>query len=224
MSRKSLFVNALTFARVPLIFLWAVFAVWQELDAGSSGASGPSVLLAVLASLGMLLSGLTDLWDGKLARQWGVVSALGKMADPLMDKVFYLVAFPVLVWHAAHSGAGELQTLSLLALTVLYLLRDTWVTFLRSVGAMFGADVGAMWLGKVRTALSFPGAGWIYAYLCFRRFEPFRADNVWTNIVWPVSVLAVEGLLGILTLVSLVTYTRAYMPYLKRALERKENL
>ena len=74
MSRKSLFVNALTFARVPLIFLWAVFAVWQELDAGSSGASGPSVLLAVLASLGMLLSGLTDLWDGKLARQWGVVS------------------------------------------------------------------------------------------------------------------------------------------------------
>ena len=54
----------------------------------------------------MFLSGLTDLWDGRLARQWGVVSTLGKMADPLMDKVFYLVAFPVLVWHAAHSGAG----------------------------------------------------------------------------------------------------------------------
>lgn len=224
MSRKSLFVNALTFARVPLIFLWAVFAVWQELDAGSSGASGPSVLLAVLASLGMLLSGLTDLWDGKLARQWGVVSALGKMADPLMDKVFYLVAFPVLVWHAAHSGAGELQTLSLLGLTVLYLLRDTWVTFLRSVGTMFGADVAAMWLGKVRTALSFPGAGWIYAYLCFRRFEPFRADNVLVNVIWPASVLLVEAFLAVLTLVSLVTYTRAYMPYLKRALERKENL
>ena len=224
MSRKSLFVNALTFARVPLIFLWAVFAVWQELDAGSSGASGPSVLLAVLASLGMLLSGLTDLWDGKLARQWGVVSALGKMADPLMDKVFYLVAFPVLVWHAAHSGAGELQTLSLLALTVLYLLRDTWVTFLRSVGTMYGADVGAMWLGKVRTALSFPGAGWIYAYLCFRWFEPFRADNTLVNVVWPASVLFVEAFLAALTFVSLVTYTRAYMPYLKRALERKENL
>ena len=224
MSRKSLFVNALTFARVPLIFLWAVFAVWQELDAGLSGDSGPSVQLAVLASLGMLLSGLTDLWDGKLARQWGVVSTLGKMADPLMDKVFYIVAFPVLVWHAAHSGAGELHTLSLLALTVLYLLRDTWVTFLRSVGAMYGADVAAMWLGKVRTALSFPGAGWIYVYLSFRQFEPFRADNVWTNTVWPLSVLAVEVLLGILTLVSLVTYTRSYMPYLKRALERNENL
>ena len=223
MSKKALFVNALTFARVPLIFLWAVFAVWGELELGVDGQS-PSATLAVLASLGMLLSGLTDLWDGRLARQWGVVSTLGKMADPLMDKVFYIVAFPVLVWMSGHAGAREFHTLALLALTVLYLLRDTWVTFLRSVGTMFGADVAAMWLGKVRTALSFPGAGWIYAYLCFRRFEPFRADNVWTNIVWPVSVLAVEGLLGILTLVSLVTYTRAYMPYLKRALERKENL
>ena len=32
MSKKALFVNALTFARVPLIFLWAVFAVWQEFE------------------------------------------------------------------------------------------------------------------------------------------------------------------------------------------------
>ena len=134
MSRRSIFVNALTFARVPLIFLWAVFAVGQELDAVCGGRHGPSVTLAVLASLGMLLSGLTDLWDGLLARRWNVVSTLGKMADPLMDKVFYLVAFPVLVWHSSHSGAGELQTLSLLGLTVLYLLRDTWVTFMRSVG------------------------------------------------------------------------------------------
>ncbi len=223
MSGRALFVNALTFARVPLIFLWAAFAVWQELAFGSCSSSS-SVALAVFASLGMLLSGLTDLWDGRLARRWGVVSALGKMADPLMDKVFYLVAFPVLVWHSSHSGAGEILTLSLLALTILYLMRDTWVTFLRSVGTMFGADVAAMWLGKVRTALSFPGAGWIYAYLCFRRFEPFGADNVWTNRVWPMSVLAVEALLAVLTLVSLVTYTKAYMPYLKRALERKGNL
>jgi len=223
-SKKALFVNALTFARVPLIFLWAVFAAWQEFDAACGGRQAPSLTLVVLASLGMLLSGLTDLWDGLLARRWNVVSTLGKMADPLMDKVFYLVAFPVLVWHAAHSGVGELQTLSLLGLTVLYLLRDTWVTFLRSVGTMYGADVGAMWLGKVRTALSFPGAGWIYAYLCFRWFDFFRADNALVNVVWPASVLFVEAFLAALTFVSLITYTRAYMPYLKRALERKENL
>lgn len=223
MSSKSIVVNALTFARVPLIFLWAVFAVWEELVAGGPNG-GPAPTLAVLASIAMLLSGLTDLWDGQLARKWNVVSTLGKMADPLMDKVFYLVAFPVLVWQSVHSGAGEVQSLALLALTILYLLRDTWVTFLRSVAAMFGADVSAMWIGKVRTALSFPGAGWIYAWLCFRAFAPFRADNALVNVVWPASVLFVEALLAVLTIASLVVYTRAYASYLKRALEQIEDL
>ena len=191
MSKKSLFVNALTFARVPLIFLWAAFAIWQELDASCGGRHEPSVTLAVLASLGMLLSGLTDLWDGLLARRWNVVSTLGKMADPLMDKVFYLVAFPVLVWHSSHSGAGELQTLSLLGLTVLYLLRDTWVTFLRSVGSLFGADGAAMWLGKVRTALSFPAAGWVYAYIVFNDFECVASAKT----AMLVSCYVVEGVM-----------------------------
>ena len=150
---KSFFVNALTFARVPFILLWLAFAVVQEYVGG--------FWLGFWACVAMLLSGLTDLWDGQLARKWGVVSTLGKMADPLMDKVFYIVAFPALVWQAAHQGGGEVHALALLAFTLLYMLRDTWVTFLRSVGALYGADVGAMWIGKVRTALSFPGAGLI---------------------------------------------------------------
>ena len=222
MSRKSIFVNALTFARVPLIFLWAAFAVWAELAYGGESArpwNDWRFALVVAAGLCMLLSGMTDLWDGKLARRWNVVSTLGKMADPLMDKVFYLVAFPVLAWQTAHRGLGDLMEQSALWLTVLYILRDTWVTFMRSVGTMFGADVGAMWLGKVRTALSFPGAGWVYCYLAL---SPMVAcESPWVTCAWPASVLFVEGFLAVLTLVSLVTYTRAYMPYLKRALERK---
>ena len=222
MSRKSIFVNALTFARVPLIFLWAAFAVWAELAYGGESArpwNDWRFALVVAAGLCMFLSGMTDLWDGKLARRWNVVSTLGKMADPLMDKVFYLVAFPVLAWQTAHRGLGNLMEQSVLWLTVLYLLRDTWVTFMRSVGTMFGADVGAMWLGKVRTALSFPGAGWIYCYLAL---SPMVAcESPWVTRAWPASVLFVEVFLAVLTLVSLVTYTRAYMPYLKRALERK---
>ena len=63
-----------------------------------------------------------------------------------------------------------------------------------------------------------------YTSLCFRWFDFVRVDNTLVNVVWPTSVLFVEAILAVLTFVSLVTYTRAYMPYLKRALERKENL
>lgn len=205
---KSRLVNALTFARVPLIFLWLAFAVAQEFFGG--------VWLAVCAGVAMLLSGLTDMWDGKLARRWGVVSTLGKMADPLMDKVFFIVAFPAIAWQIAHQGESDLHSLVMLFFTVLYMIRDTWVTFMRAVGALYGADVAAMWLGKVRTALSFPGAGWVYAYLAFHRMAPESWHAPW---LW--SCYAFEAVLVFLTLVSLVTYTSAYAPYLKKALSTR---
>ena len=214
MRSKRLIVNAITFARVPLIFAWLACAVAQEICGG--------LALAVVACAMMLLSGLTDAWDGKLARKWGVVSTLGKMADPLMDKVFYIVAFPALVWQILHQGGegAQVHALVMLGFTILYMLRDTWVTFLRSVGTLYGADVAAMWLGKVRTALSFPGAGWIYAYLAF---SPMVAGDKCGLLKghWLLSCYVVEGLLIVLTVWSLVTYTSAYWSYLRQALERK---
>ena len=104
----------------------------------------------------------------------------------------------------------------MLVFTVLYMVRDLWVTFLRSVGTMYGADVAAMWIGKVRTALSFFCAGWVYMYL------------VWGNLVaaewkgpWLISCYVFEALLMALTVLSVLTYTHAYAPYIKKALERK---
>ena len=215
MNAKRLFVNALTFARVPLIFLWAVLAVVQSYRGG--------IALAVVACAAMLLSGLTDLWDGALARKWGVVSTLGKMADPLMDKVFYIVAFPTLLWQILHQGgeSAPFHALVMLGFTILYVLRDTWVTFMRSIGTMFGADVAAMWLGKVRTALSFPGAGWIYVYLAFSPMLPNCEGWVMLRGYWLLSCYLVEGFLMLLTLVSFWTYTAAYLPYLRKALAQK---
>ena len=208
MNTKSLFVNTLTFIRVPLIFLWLLLALVEEYV--------PSVALIVLAGTSMFLAGITDAFDGALARRWNVVSPLGKMADPLMDKVFYVVAFPALTWMILHQG-DTTHSLVMLAFTMLYILRDLWVTFLRSVGSLYGADCGAMWLGKVRTALSFPAAGLVYAYLVFNDMSPFAA--------WKGGMLAIcygaEAFLILLNLVSFVTYTRAYMPYLKKALEHR---
>ena len=206
---KSRIVNALTFARVPLIFLWLGFAIAQEF--APDGVRG--IALAVAACLMMLLSGLTDAFDGWLARRWDVVSTLGKMADPLMDKVFYIVAFPALAWQIMHQGESVAHGIAMMSFTILYMLRDTWVTFMRMVGSLYGADVAAAWLGKVRTALSFPGAGLIYLYCAFHRFAP----ESW-QLPWLWSCFAVEGLLIALTLWSMYSYTVSYLPYLRRAM------
>lgn len=205
MNFRRAFVNTLTFARLPLILAWMALAVVAEIR-----GSWP---LAVLGGVFMGLSGLSDLFDGYLARRWNVVSRLGQMADPLMDKVFYICAFPTLVWQIARQAESPVHAIVMLVFTVLYLLRDTWVTFLRSVGAAHGANVSAMWLGKVRTALSFPGAGFIYAYLALHHLVAVK----WWN-AWLCACFAVEAMLIGLTLWSLATYTSAYMPYLKAAI------
>ena len=210
---KALLVNAITFARVPLVLAWAGLAVWGTL--GFAAASSRAAAVSVAACAAMLLSGLSDLFDGQLARKWGVVSTLGKMADPLMDKVFYIIAFPVLLWEIMAQGAsagGMPHALMMLVFAVVYFLRDTWVTFLRGVGAVYGADVSAMWLGKVRTALSFPCAGWVYVFLAFNAFLPAAWHRPWL-----VSCYVFEMLMLLLTVVSAVTYTRAYLPCLRRA-------
>lgn len=213
---KSITVNALTFARVPLILAWLGFALAQE--CAQDPTSPLAIAFAAAASLMMLLSGLTDAWDGNLARKWGVVSTLGKMADPLMDKIFYIIAFPALTWQVMHQGESEAHGFMMLGFTILYMIRDTWVTFMRSVGAMYGADVAAMWLGKVRTALSFPGAGWIYVYCAFHRLAPVSWHGPWLATCY-----AVEGMLVALTVWSLHSYTQAYMPYMRRALSAGGN-
>ena len=208
---KAAIVNALTFARVPLIFAWMVLAIWCEL-AGDGAAN--YFHLSFVALCAMVLSGFTDLLDGKLARRWQVVSTLGKLSDPLMDKVFYIVAFPTLAWIAALHGDNTFHEVALLAFAVLYILRDLWVTFIRTVGALYGAPVAAMMMGKVRTALSFPTAAIIYIY--------FVLDGVLgVNGRYLLYVCyAVEAFMTVLNLVSIVTYTRVYLPYMRQAMRK----
>ena len=206
-SAKSLFVNALTFSRVPLIFAYLVLAVVGSVRESFS-------CLAAAFAFGAA-AGFSDLFDGMLARRWGVVSDFGKMADPLMDKVYFIVAFPSLVWIAAEQNEPVSHAVTLLVFTVLWILRDQWVTFLRAVASLYHADVAAMWLGKVRTALSFPCAGFIYVYLAFHRW--WSADAARAGLY---ACFAVEGFLILLNLYSFVVYTRSYLPYVRRALGR----
>ena len=208
---SSVFVNALTVSRVPFIVAFMVLAVLAVLRGGS-------LPLEVLAGFCMFVSGITDLFDGMLARRWRVVSTFGKMADPLMDKVFFIVAFPTLMWIIGWRDVHDPHALVMLVFTVLYILRDQWVTFLRSVGSYYKADNGALWLGKVRTALSFPAAGWVYACLAFGRYLP---EACMPFLRW--SCYAVEAALIVLNVWSVIYYTRHYAPYLSQALRPKED-
>lgn len=201
-NRALFIVNAITFARVPFVVLFMGLALVDEYH--------PSNVLAVLALVCMVVAALTDLFDGLLARQWQVATRFGAMADPLMDKVFYLVVFPTLLFLLGHQGPAEApHALIMLGFTVLYILRDQWVSFLRSVGASMQADVRANWMGKLRTAISFPIGCVVYIYVAL---HPWWLPRY---IIYALEALGIG-----INLASIIVYTREYLPYLRQSLRK----
>lgn len=203
MSRKAklYFVTLLTFARFPLMVLFFITAVINSLDKSTS--------LFVMSFSALVLAALTDLFDGYYARKFDVVTKFGAHADPLMDKFFYLATMPLLVY-VSTKDSNDIHSLALLALTMLFLSRDQWVTFLRSIGAMYNVSGAANWAGKLRTGLTFPLICAIYYY----EEAPESAQIVNAKLMYGFEIIAF-----IINIVSLVIYTKFYWPYLRRSAE-----
>ncbi len=198
---KFFFVQGLTLVRVPLIFLFLAVSVF-------SGHPVPESWF-IVAFTAMLLSAATDLLDGYFARRFEVTSRLGSYADPMMDKVFYLTTFPTVVYLADRIGQHRHARI-LLVLAILFLLRDQWVSFLRSLGALHNLSAKANWSGKARTVISFPTLCVIYYYL--------QAPATWPVRLPAGPVYALEGLSVAINVVSIGVYTACFWPALRAEL------
>ena len=205
------FVTLLTLGRAPLVLLGCAFSL--------ANLAAPSPAWVAAAAAALSLSAATDLFDGALARKWGVASRFGALADPLMDKVFYLSTLPVATFVALWCEQTG-HAAALLALDVVSLLRDQWVSFLRAVGSEYGADVRATWSGKIRTIVGFPAIVAVHAWLGASVLAV--ADPAHEGLALPpVSLpLALEGVLLAVTVWSCADYTRRYAPYLRRSAAR----
>lgn len=203
MSKKSklAFVTFLTFIRFPLVLLFFAGAIVYNTKESSS------LLFFALIFAALVSSALTDLLDGYYARKFKVVTQFGAHVDPLMDKFFYLASLPLLIFLTAKNGNVAYST-SLLVLTLFFLARDQWVTFLRSIGSLYNVSGKANWSGKLRTALNFP-------MICVVYYCEEAPDNIQFLPLWIAYTLV--GITIILTIVSLFVYNKQYWPYLKKA-------
>jgi CDP-diacylglycerol--glycerol-3-phosphate 3-phosphatidyltransferase len=203
MSKKSklAFVTFLTFVRFPLVLMFFAGAIVYTSPAYRS------TWLFFLTFAALILSALTDLFDGYFARKFEVVTQFGAHVDPLMDKFFYLASLPLLIFVTAKNGHFGDAT-AMLVLTLIFLARDQWVTFLRSIGAMYNISGQANWSGKLRTALNFPMICVVYFY------EEAPAKLQFVPTVFAYVFVAVTL---VITILSLFIYTKHYWPYLCKA-------
>lgn len=94
-----------------------------------------------------VLSALTDLVDGMLARRWGQVSLLGKFLDPLADKILVLGTLVMLL---------DLHRISPWIVFAI-LGREIAVGTLRTIAMGEGVVIAARELGKQKTLFQMSG-------------------------------------------------------------------
>lgn len=153
--------NALTASRFVLAGVFvALLSMGHAVVAADPAADRISVLLdestagLLIAALVFALAALTDALDGQLSRLWGVQSRLGRIMDPLADKVLVLGGFVLLAgptFTAPDPSGGTYQISGVDAWMVIVILtREMLVTSIRGMYEAEGFDFSAARVGKLK--------------------------------------------------------------------------
>ena len=103
----------------------------------------------IIAIVLFIVAAVTDLFDGKIARKNGLVTDLGKLLDPIADKMLitcslFLIVFDLTIAHPW----------GIIALTILF-TRDCIVNGVRQIAATKGVAVAAEKSGKIKAILAY---------------------------------------------------------------------
>ena len=95
----------------------------------------------IAAGVLFALAAMTDFFDGWIARKFAVESILGKLLDPLADKLLVVSALVILV--EKHRLAGWIA--------VLLIVRDLGINAIRLAAYEDKIIIASSWLGKTKT-------------------------------------------------------------------------
>ena len=145
---------------------------------------------------------ITDWFDGYLARSRGAITDVGKLIDPLADKLLTSLAFIGLV------ALGRIN-----AIPVLIIIgRDLLVTSLRAMAGDKGVVIAASNLAKWKTAIQMFAIGGALIHLsweawCVRQGMPVPTTGFWSW--WAVLIRGMVFTTAAMALLSGVRYLRA---------------
>ena len=213
--------NAFTAGRIAItpLVAWLPFA--------------PTSALRLTAFVLFIVAAVSDYIDGHLARSRQQETDLGRLLDPLADKLLLVGTFvPMYMLMRPSPHAGE-ELASRVAANVfpfhtpvgeipltwwvlaIVLGREAFMTLFRQAAARRGVVIAAIGPAKWKTAFQWIWVGaayfWFFAatLAASRNWESFRSWSVWANINGVIGVLAMIGAIA-LTIYSLALYLRSY--------------
>jgi len=165
--------NALAFIRVLLapVMFWIILKPEFFTDQGIH-----ITWVYYLAALIFVLASITDFFDGYVARMLDQATLLGKILDPLADKMLTIGAFLALMM------TGDASPWAVYIIIV----RELFITGLRTVAVAEGIDVGASFAGKVKTVTQMIAIGFLIMHWDLLEYLPFAVDNA---LLWFATLL-----------------------------------
>lgn len=131
--------NKLAILRMVLVI---PFVIFLSLALEYTDKTGITMTMRVFAVIIFVGAAITDYYDGKIARKYNLITNLGKLLDPLADKILVISALVTL---------AKFSQISLWFVIVI-IFRELMITGLRSIVAAEGAVITAESLGKWKTA------------------------------------------------------------------------
>ena len=134
-----------------------------------------------------LVAAVTDILDGLLARMTHSVTSLGRILDPVVDKVMVCVAFVLFAsqhfWDSAHNiNLTDVRPW----MVVVILTRELLVSAVRAHSEAEGQEFAASWAGKVKMFVQSSTVCVILAQLAWNvaAAEPVRTACVWITVIF----------------------------------------
>ncbi len=185
--------NKLTIARIfmaPIAFIFVLYPI------------GGETVSRIVACVVFILTSLTDMLDGKIARKYNLITNFGKFMDPLADK------FLVIGMYIAMCASSMYETFRpvLVWATLFVVLRELAVTTLRMlvVASEEKIVVAASSLGKIKTVTQ------IIFIVCAIIEPVILPFDKYFILSW-----ATLALMGVMTVWSGLDYVKSYWPFIK---------
>ncbi len=178
----------------------------------------------LVAVLVFLAAAISDIYDGRIARERGEITELGKILDPLADKLLLLASLIPIYWltragpqYEIPWGWGVFPTWA----AILLIGREALMTVIRQMAKRRGVVIAAAGAGKLKTIFQdiFLGAALVWFFWMDLKVESGLSGSFADGWEWLLGAVMAFSLAVavILTAYSLGVYLTRYRTLFFRA-------
>lgn len=171
----------------------------------------------LLAFVLFVAAGLSDVWDGYLARRYDLITDVGKLLDPIADKLLLVATFVPFFLISRRGGAIDpIPGWGALPVWVMVVIfgREIFITVFRGYAARRGVVIPAGKSGKRKALFQALFAGGL---LLWYPLAALAASGGWSGSAWSVWtqihgawIFATLWLALVLTVYSMLDYLWSY--------------